>query len=81
MNRDTLPSKYLFASCSTLPVFLTMPNNKSLHMDPHTSRLVDPVTVLIYHIFSFVECGHRVSKHVDGHNSDRWDNNELYFTI
>ncbi len=25
------------------------------------------------HIFSFVECGHRVSKHVDGHNSDRWD--------
>ncbi len=20
------------------------------------------------HIFSFVECGHRVSKHVDGHN-------------
>ncbi len=20
------------------------------------------------HIFSFVECGHRMSKHVDGHN-------------
>ncbi len=23
-------------------------------------------------MFSFVECGHRVSKHVDGHNSDRY---------
>ncbi len=33
------------------------------------------------HIFSFVECGHRVSKHVDGHNSDRWDNSEFRFTI
>ncbi len=31
------------------------------------------------HIFSFVECGHRVSKHVDGHNSDRWDNGEFLF--
>ncbi len=33
------------------------------------------------HILSFVECGHRVSKHVDGHNSDRWDNSELMYTI
>ncbi len=33
------------------------------------------------HTFSFVECGHRVSKHVDGHNSDRWDNSELRYTI
>ncbi len=22
-----------------------------------------------------------MSKHVDGHTSDRWDNGELYFTI
>ncbi len=33
------------------------------------------------HIFSFVECGHRMSKHVDGHNSDRWDNSGLRYTI
>ncbi len=39
-----LPSIYLFASCLTLPVFLTMPLNKGLHMDPHASCLVDPVT-------------------------------------
>lgn len=25
-------------------------------------------------LFSFAECGHRMSKHVDGNNSDRWDN-------
>ncbi len=25
-------------------------------------------------LVSFVECGHRMSKHLDGHNSDRWDN-------
>ncbi len=36
---------------------------------------------MISHIFSFVECGHRVSKHVDRHNSDRWDNSELMNTI
>ncbi len=41
---SALPSIYLFASCSTLPVFLTMPLNKSLHADPHVSRLVSPVT-------------------------------------
>ncbi len=41
---SALPSIYLFASFSTLPVFLTMPINKSLHMDPHASRLVGPVT-------------------------------------
>ncbi len=41
---SALPSIYLFASCSTLPVFLTMPLNKSLHADPHASRLVSPVT-------------------------------------
>ncbi len=29
------------------------------------------------HIFSFVECGLRMSKHLDGHNSDRWDNSEF----
>ncbi len=29
----------------------------------------------------FIECGHRMSKHVDGHNSDRWDNSELRYTI
>ncbi len=27
------------------------------------------------HIFSFVECGHRVSKHVD----DRWDNLDIQY--
>ncbi len=27
------------------------------------------------HIFSFVECGHRVSKHVD----DRWDNTGIQY--
>ncbi len=34
------------------------------------------------HIFSF-ECGHKVSKPVDGHNSeiDSWDNSELEYTI
>ncbi len=31
--------------CSTLLLFLTMPLNKSLHMDPHTSCLVGPVTL------------------------------------
>ncbi len=40
-----LPSIYLFAICSTLPVFLTMSINKSLHMDPHASRLVGSVTL------------------------------------
>ncbi len=30
----------------TLPVFLTMLINKSLHMDPHNSHLVDHVTNL-----------------------------------
>ncbi len=33
------------------------------------------------HIFSFVECGHRTSKHLDGHNSDRWNNSEFRHTI
>ncbi len=32
-------------------------------------------------IWIHIECGHRMSKHVDGHNSDRWDNSELRFTI
>ncbi len=32
------------------------------------------------HIFSFAECGHRISKRVDGHNSDLWNNNELRYT-
>ncbi len=31
------------------------------------------------YIFSFVECDHRVSKHVDGHNSDRWDNLSIQY--
>ncbi len=43
---STLPSIYLFASCSTLPVFLTIPINKSMHMDLHASRLIRPVTPL-----------------------------------
>ncbi len=30
------------------------------------------------HIFSFIECGHRVSKHVDGHNSEITVNLGLY---
>ncbi len=34
---SALPSIYLFAICSTLPVFLTRPMIKSLHMDPHAS--------------------------------------------
>ncbi len=37
---ESLPSIYLFAICLTLPVFLTMSINKSLHMDLHASRLV-----------------------------------------
>ncbi len=41
---SALPSIYLFAICSTLPVFLTMSMIKSLHMDPHASRLIRPVT-------------------------------------
>ncbi len=41
---SALPSIYLFAICSTLPVYLTMSINKSLHMDTHSSRLVRPVT-------------------------------------
>ncbi len=44
---SALPSIYLFASCLTLTVFLTMPLNKSLHMDPHASPLVGPVTVML----------------------------------
>jgi len=34
---SALPSIYRFAICSTLPVFLTMSINNSLHMDPHVS--------------------------------------------
>ncbi len=41
---SALPSIYLFAICSTLPVFLTMSIKKSLHMDPYASRLVRSVT-------------------------------------
>lgn len=29
------------------------------------------------HIFSFAECGHRMSKHLSGHNSDELDNMNL----
>ncbi len=42
---SALPSIYRFAICLTQPVFLTMPHNKSLHMDLHASRLVGTVTV------------------------------------
>ncbi len=48
---SALPSIYLLASCSTLPVFLTMPINKSLHMDPHASHLVGPVTPFFLSFF------------------------------
>ncbi len=44
---SALPSLYLFgicSICSTLPVFLTMSMIKSLHMDPHASHLIHPVT-------------------------------------
>ncbi len=34
------------------------------------------------HIYSVLsECGHRMSKHFDGHNSDWWDDSELRYTI
>ncbi len=29
----------------------------------------------------FVECGQRMSKHADSHNSDRWDISEFRFNI
>ncbi len=32
-------------------------------------------------ICSFVECGHRASKHVYGHNSDRWDKGDWYENV
>ncbi len=41
---SALPLIYLFAICSTLPVFLTMSMIKSLHMDPHASRIIRPIT-------------------------------------
>ncbi len=45
---SALPSISIYA----LPVFLTMSINKSLHMDPHASRLVGSVTTtLSYKVF------------------------------
>ncbi len=41
---SALPSIYLFAICSTLPVYLGMSINKSLHMDTHALSLIRPVT-------------------------------------
>ncbi len=41
---SALHSIYLFAICSTLPVYLGMSINKSLRLDPHASRLIRPVT-------------------------------------
>ncbi len=34
-------------------LLLTMPVNKSLHLDPHVSRLVRPVTIVMYTLFYF----------------------------
>ncbi len=45
---SVLPSIYLFAIVSTLPVSLTMSINKSLHMDPHTH-----VSLALLHIHAY----------------------------
>ncbi len=46
----------------------------------HVIFKVSSINICI-HIISFVECGHRMSKHVDGCNCDPWDNRELRCTI
>ncbi len=57
---SALPSIYLFAICSTLPVYLGMSINKSLHMDTHALSLIRPVT------------GSVSSRKVKARRTDRW---------
>ncbi len=50
---SALPSIYLFDICSTLPVFLNLSINKSLHMDLHASGFVSPVTATFLRVLNY----------------------------